>query len=491
MSHHLSMNQGQRQSLRQAQRLMMSPQMQQALNLLQVPIMELHALVEAELEQNPILEPIEEYEAKEDTPSEVDSGETPNQEVDQEVVIGEDDLSILLKLDQDMQDHFAESGGYAAKRSQEEEKLKNFLESSVCGKQGRFSLLMGQVAESFSQKEEIAIAEAIVGNLSDAGFLDVCLTEIAALQECSVEDVEKVLEVVQTFHPAGIAAKNPQESLLLQLKRKGKQDSVAYQIIDKFYDAMLQNKIPAIAAELKISPEKVQKVIEEQISKLDLHPGNTENAGSEQWIIPDVTIVLEKEKLVSVVPEDSMPSLRLNRRYIKMLEDPELSLETKEYIKTKILSGKWLMKNIYQRNDTLYKIADQLIATQEAFLSDPKGELVPLTMKTVADAIEVHESTVARAVSNKYISCPRGIVPLRSFFTNALTSSSGEDISSSAVKDALREILDKEDKAKPHSDETLSKMLKEKGIQCARRTVAKYRTQFGIGNASQRKVWKN
>jgi RNA polymerase sigma-54 factor len=155
-----------------------------------------------------------------------------------------------------------------------------------------------------------------------------------------------------------------------------------------------------------------------------------------------------------------------------------------------VLSGKWLLKNICQRNDTLHKIAEQLLERQKEFLSSPEGKLVPLTMKSVAEAIEVHESTVARAVANKYVECPRGLLPLRKFFTNALIDRAGDEVSSSTVKDALREILDQEDKAKPLSDDALSKHLNERGINCARRTVAKYRTQFGIGNASQRKVWK-
>ena len=171
-----------------------------------------------------------------------------------------------------------------------------------------------------------------------------------------------------------------------------------------------------------------------------------------------------------------------------MLQDHGLPEETRSYIQEKIASGKWLLRNLHERHQTLYRIAQQLIQNQSAFFSSPKGKLIPLTMKEIAQKLELHESTVARAVSNKYISCPRGIMPLRSFFTHAYTTESGENISAQTVKEILIQILEGEDKKSPLSDETISAMIKEKGIPCARRTVAKYRQELGIGNTTQRRI---
>ncbi|MCB1135368.1 MAG: RNA polymerase sigma-54 factor, partial [Chlamydiia bacterium] len=283
--------------------------------------------------------------------------------------------------------------------------------------------------------------------------------------------------------------RDPREALLIQLRRKGKKASLAYKIIDKHFDDLLHNRIPAIHKGLGASPGEIEAEISKVIGGLSLQPGAAFGDVPVQHVRPDGKIVLEHGELRVEVNDDTLPPLRLNRRYLRMLDDPSLSPEDKEYIMKKAMSGRWLLKNIHQRNETLFRILESLTKRQGDFLRDPVGELKPLTMKVVAEELEVHESTVARAVANKYVDCPRGLLPLRFFFSNSYVTKGDEDVSSHSVKAVLSELIDREDKSKPLSDEALSQLMAERGISCARRTVAKYRREMQIGNTSQRRSY--
>ena len=195
----------------------------------------------------------------------------------------------------------------------------------------------------------------------------------------------------------------------------------------------------------------------------------------------------EEDKLTIIINDDRLPTIRLNSRYLRMLDDKNLPKETRDFIRNKLASAKWLLKNIDQRNDTIYRLVESLTKYQNDFFLTPNGKLVPLTMKVLAEELGLHESTIARAVANKYVDTPRGILPLRYFFSNAYTTAEGEDISSKTVRDVLKKIIEKENKKRPLSDEALSKVLEKKGIPCARRTVAKYRSEMYIGNTKQRR----
>jgi RNA polymerase sigma-54 factor len=279
---------------------------------------------------------------------------------------------------------------------------------------------------------------------------------------------------------------------MIQLKGMGKKESLAFRIVEDHYDDVMHNRIPLIAKALSCSVQEVRETISNEIAHLDLHPGANQADGHYKQIIhhltPDLTISYSEGKFSIEINEEHIPGLRLNRSYLQMLQDHSLPEETRSYIREKIASGKWLLRNLHERHQTLYRIAQELIQNQSLFLSSPKGKLIPLTMKEIAEKLELHESTVARAVSNKYVSCPRGILPLRSFFTHAYTTETGENISAQTVKELLVQILQTEDKSAPLSDEMISSMIKEKGIPCARRTIAKYRQELNIGNTAQRRI---
>lgn len=475
----------QSQNLKQMQRLIMSPQMQQAIALLQMPLIELADRIDEEMVQNPLLEQTEE---EQPSAEDLESCENlPEVTAEEELTFDDHNFEILKRLDEDLRDHFDQDNSFMPQRSIEEQKLQSFRESTLCAQMGLFEFLMTQARETFDQAADIEVAELLIGNLDRSGYLNTPLAEISLLSGVPEPKLHVILEKIQQFDPKGIGARNLQESLLIQLRSLGKEKSLAYRIILDNYEELLHNRILQIKKAQGCSTSRITRAIKEDISKLELHPGSSFSEMPIQPIIPDVTIYQENEKLHVAVNDDSIPTLKLNRRYMRYLEDPNVSVETKEFIKQKILSARWFLRNINQRNDTLEKIAGALARRQEAFFLAPDGQLQPLTMKQLAEELQIHESTVARAVSGKYIDSPRGLLPLRSFFTVGYVTEEGVDISSKTVHEALLQLIEKENKHSPLSDEQLSTELKAKGISCARRTVAKYRALFEIGNAHQRR----
>ncbi|MCH9608490.1 MAG: RNA polymerase sigma-54 factor [Chlamydiales bacterium] len=412
-----------------------------------MPVMELEALISEEISQNPMIE----------WDVETLSSEIPSKS----------------------------TGG------KEEDDLKAYIENSVSYETSLYDHLMNQAKMTFGE-EEYKLATLIIGHIDESGFLTTPLEEIALLSDVEVEVFAPLLEMIQTFDPIGVGARSLQESLLIQLKLGGKESSLAYRIVDCGYDDMLKNRIPSIAKVLHRSSKEIYDTIAGEIAPLDFHPGTLFSAGhykrQTHHLIPDLHIDLVEGALRIEINDSSLPSFRFNNGYLKMLESKDLDSETRTYIQEKLTSGKWLVRNLQERHQTLRRIAEKIVETQSPYLSDPKGDLKPMTMKEIAEMLELHESTIARAVANKYLSCPRGILPLRSFFTNAYTTDSGKEISSKTVKECLKQIISKEDRTSPLSDEAISKMIKSQGIACARRTVAKYRSELGIGNTTQRKI---
>lgn len=479
---YLGQNLTQETNLKQTQRLMMTPQMQQAIHFLQMPVLELSTLIEAEMEQNPVLE----YSEEEWNEEEAASPGEKNQE-EQEIIFDEHNFEILKQLDEEFREYFAESGSTPPRKSMEEEKRKTYLENSIQDKPSLFEYLMKQASEIFQKREDLLIAEVLIGYFDESGFLQGSLEEIGSLFSFDSKEVERVLKIIQTFEPYGVGAKSLQESLLIQLRALNKENSLAYRIVKDHFEDLLHNKIPVMQKALNSSIEEIRRAIDKDIARLDLHPATSYSREITPYIIPDVKLRQEGEKLIAEVNDEFISPLKLNNKYMKMLEDPKLSPDAKQFIKLKVLSAKWLIKNIHQRNNTIERIADSLAKRQKLFFNFPDGKLVPLTMKTVAEELDLHESTIARAVANKYIDTPRGLYPLRYFFTNTFVTDQGDDISAKTVKDVLLEIVKNEDKQKPLSDQSISRLIKLRGISVARRTVAKYRQELNIGNASQRK----
>lgn len=479
----VQLNQKQSPSLKQTQRLIMSPQMQQAIQMLQMPVLELSTIISSELEKNPILEIDEDHVYQESEISKIDHGEHEN-----EMDFNKDHFDILNKLDHDLRDHFQESGNYNLQKNSEEEKRRTFVLSSIQETPSLFRFIMQQVNEVFETKQERLLAQIIIGNFDSRGFFTTSLQELAITCECSESTLKAILKKIQTLEPYGIGGTNLQESLLIQLRCLKQENSLSYIIIKDHYDHLIHNRLPLIQKALKVPLKPLQQQIEKTIARLDFHPGSSLSSSSTHYITPDIILNYSAEGVEIDVSQEPLPTLKINAKYLRMLEDESLPQETREYIQEKISSGKWLLHNLFQRNQTLHNIAEVLIEQQKDFLTTVEGKLKPLTMKVIAQELQLHESTIARAISNKYMSTMKGILPLRSFFTNAYTTKQGEEISSKTVKETLLELVNKEDKNKPYSDKDFSEILQNSGIPCARRTVAKYRHELNLGNASQRKI---
>lgn len=439
-----------RQEMKQQQKLILSPQMQQALHLLQLPIQDLTQLLEEELALNPLLELPE-----------------------------EDAFDNEYTYDFENQKSFADDD------------KQTVIENRTAYERSLYAQLQEQVSDFVKTEEEKEILYILIGYLDRDGFLRTPLEEIADWENLPLEVIEKGLKTIQSFEPIGVGARSLKESLLIQLKLLGKENTLAYEIIYKHYEDMLNNRIPLIAKSQKCSYEQINQVIEKEIARLDLRPGANAPEGhystQSSQLIADVIVRIQDQKIDIEINEGRSFHLRLNKIYLQMLENPEMDMESKNYLVERLQSGKHLMRNLYERHQTLYRLTEVLIEKQFSFFYEPRGQLNPLTMKEIALELSLHESTIARAVAGKNLAHPKGITPLRQFFTNSYTTEKGEAISSNSVKDYLRKILEKEDRARPLSDEAISQMIKKEGIECARRTVAKYRQELGVGNAKQRK----
>ena len=476
----------QSQNLKQSQRLIMSPQMQQAIYLLQLPTMELDLVLQGEMEKNPILEYFDPVSDIESDASASDEKISSQEELNFESM----DFRSLEHVGDDYGDWVAESGSsqYTA-RTREEDKLKLFQESSLCSHANLPEYLMRQAYEIFVDDEDRETARVILGYFDDRGFLDELLETIAAIHSIEVEYLESVLKRIQTLEPFGVGARTVQECLMIQLRCLGKTDFLAYRIVSESYDDLIHNRIPQIAKRFTCSSKDIQEAIDCDIRILNLRPRSPVEDSTVHTIVPDVFIRRFGDQLQVEIDGDTLPSIRINPEYLKLLEDESTPKETREYIRHHIGAGRWLVRNLDQRSDTLRKISEIVVSKQHNFLTELEGQLVPLTMKSVAEELGIHESTVARAVANKYVDCDRGLLTLRSFFSNAYVTDEGSDISSNTVKSKVFEIIRSENKKKPLSDENISQKLKEEGITCARRTIAKYRRELNIGNASQRKLY--
>lgn len=483
--------------LHQMQRLMMTPKIQQSLALLQMPRMELEAALAAELEENPLLEmlPDENNEGESEGANNdaADDAEEFNEnhiaEEERELDFNEQDFLLLRQLDEEFRDHFDQSDNFYSQRTTEEEELKNFQESSITQHTSLFEFLIAQAHENFSSEEELTAAEILIGYIDANGLLGTPLTDISQWHGCDVKLLKKLIETIQTFEPQGVGAQDLREALLIQLRCQKKEKSLAYSIVNLHYDNLLNHRIPKIAQELHRSAAAIEEAIEKDIATLNLHPGKIAYDIPAQTIVPDISIAEDLGQLQLRIHDDHCFSLRLNGRYLRMLSNPDLEPDTEVFIKKKIVAAKWLLHNLYQRNQTLEKISRYLMQAHYQFFSDPHGCLTPLTMQQVADELGMHESTIARGVANKFLSCDRGVFPLRFFFSSSYISEKGEEISSQTVRDKLLELITTEEKHKPLTDAQLSTALLLQGIPCARRTVAKYRQELKIATAQRRKTW--
>src|SRR5437660_967528 len=482
----------------------LAPQLQQSLALLQAPTLELKALVEQELQQNPVLEEVaaEEMEQKEkperegDTTLEVRDLTEPPADVNFDPATEKgtapvDDFQAeferLTQLDQEWRDHFAQTNLPMRQSAEEEEKRQFMFDSLVAGTSLQENLLE-QVRLSELAEEQRPIAELIIGNIDDYGYLKSSVEELAFSSNIAAEKILEVLKTIQTFHPPGVGARDLRECLLLQLQRDRREKSLEYRIVDEFFDALGKRRLPEIARGTGEGVEDVQKAVA-RIGLLEPRPGRAFLPDNDQYILPEVFVSKVGDEYVVTTNNEQIPHLRISNTYKDLMAQSDSSAEVREYIREKIRAGKFLIKSLHQRQQTILNIAREIVKRQREFMDNGVAFLKPMTMVQVAEVVGVHETTVSRAVSGKYMQTPQGIFEMKYFFTSGIQTATGEGMSNTSVKDMIAEIFRKEDPNKPLSDQEVVRMLSEKGIVIARRTVAKYRSELNILPSNLRKVY--
>ena len=495
-------------SQRLTQSLVLAPQLQQSLALLQAPTLELKALVEQELQQNPVLEeaavtdtdlqerltsdgeaPAEVVDLTE-PPADVNFDPTTDKAEINETPAAEDfqaEFDKLVQLDQEWRDHFSQTNS-PIRASAEDEERRQFMFDSIVAPTSLQEMLLEQVRESSLPADQWPVAELLIGNIDDYGYLKATLEEFSATANVPVDKIQAALSAIQMFDPPGVGARDLRECLMLQLERSKQENTLEYRIVRDYMEALGKRRIPEISRGTACELDEVQEALE-RIARLEPRPGRAFLPDNDQYVLPEVFVVRSGDEFLVTNNNEHIPHLRISNTYKDLMAQGENSAEVRNYIREKIRAGKFLIKSLHQRQATILNIAKEIVKRQHDFMDKGVAFLKPLTMVQVAEVVGVHETTVSRAVSGKYMQTPQGIFEMKYFFTAGIQTASGDGVSNTSVKDMIAEIFKTEDTTKPLSDQEVVKMLKEKGIVIARRTVAKYRTELNILPSNLRKVY--
>ncbi|WP_372808368.1 RNA polymerase factor sigma-54 [Pontiella sp.] len=454
----------------------LAPHLFQSLEILQMPLLDLQQMIKQELSENPTLEASEE---QADAQIEIEQG---TKDVDSEQFDNEfEKLAALGEEFDSYQDRGQVSGGTDA-----EEKYQ-YMMDSLSESSSLHDQLLDQLSLSGLNDYEKKIAEIVIGNIDDDGYLQLDVEDLLALPNFPAETLDKILDTVRDFDPAGVGARDLRECLLLQLKRQGREKTQEYQMVDLYLDLVGRHKYEDIARAMGLTLDRV-KELAKLVSKLDPKPGRNFSEDRIEYVTPEIIVEKRDGEYVITQNKKPYPRLFISQKYLSMLKDPNTSKEVKTYIREKIAKSKQFIQSIDQRMDTIYRIAVEIVRIQREFFDHGVSRLKPLNMKTVAELLEVHETTISRATAGKYMQTPRGLLSMKYFFKPGVMTASGEAISNESVKAALSDIIRAEDKQKPYSDAKLVKLLEEQGIKIARRTVAKYRDLLRILPSHLRKA---
>jgi RNA polymerase sigma-54 factor len=455
------------QHLSQQQRL--SPQLQQSLNILQAPVAELRQMIGQELAQNPVLE-------MEDTDL---AAEEDRNEAELETDDFAAEFEKLSQMDEEWRTYLQQSAATSGPRTSEEEERRQFLFDSLAAPVTLQDHLTEQLAMVECTPETRTLVEMLIGGLDDRGFLAAPIGETSLQQGIPLAELEAAKEIVQSFDPPGIGAEDLRECLLIQLKRAGREHSLESRIVSAHFDDLARHRFPHIARRLGVEPADITRAAE-LIGTLNPRPAGTFTPAPQQFIAPEVHVERSGGKYAIVMDEGQLPRLRISNLYKDLMANPRGGQDVRDYIRDKIRSGKFLIRSIQQRQQTIQRIAEEIVARQQEFFREGPSGLKPLIMSQVAEAVGVHETTVSRAIAGKFISTPHGVFEMRYFFTSGLATDDGEQRSNTSVKTVLADLIRQEDPAEPLSDDDLARQLQSRGIQIARRTVAKYREALGL-----------
>lgn len=447
-------------TIEQTQKLSMTPELIQAIQILQYNNQELNEYIDKELLENPILE--SEYHKESDTEIDIDSLR------DQ-----------LIQADENVEAYKQwESHSTSDEYSYENFVAFNYTLTEFLIEQLHFSSLKGQDAE---------IGRYIIENIDDNGYLSMSLEEICSVLDVDLDSCERVLDLIHTFEPSGVGARDLNECLIIQLASLGElTDEIEFIISNRLKD-LADNKYALISKEVGISLTEVQEIAD-LIKTLEPKPGRGfDSDNSIKYILPDIYVEETNGEYIVSANDGSTPSLHISSYYNSLTEEAKSDKELSNYLNNRFNSAMWLMKSIEQRKKTIYNVASAIVQFQNDFFAKGERFLKPLTLKQIAETVGVHESTVSRAINGKYMQCPRGVFELKYFFTGGILNEDGSGVSSNSIKSMIKEFVDAEDDKKPLSDSKISEMLHEKGIDISRRTVAKYRDDIGIMPSSKRR----
>ena len=488
--------------LKLGQHLTMTPQLQQAIKLLQLSGIELQQEIQQALESNPMLETEEDSRDKKEASGENNNNEntndTPNNDLSSDPVqnenIGSDtgiqqtDMPDDLPVDSNWDDVYESTASYA--QSQEQDR-----EYEVQGEtsQSLHEHLMWQLEMSTLSKTDEVIAIAIIDSIDDDGYLSVDLPDLheslaTELEELELDEIEAVLHRIQNFDPPGIASRDIRESMLIQLKQYDPQTpwlTEAVQLIKDYFDLLANREFNLLMKKLKISEQDLQLVIN-LIQSLNPRPGGLISNTKAEYIIPDVFVKKIKGAWKVELNPEVMPKLRVNTLYSSMIKRANNSSDN-NYLKNQLQEARWLMKSLRSRSETLLKVSKCIVERQQAFLDFGEEKMNPLVMFDIAEKVDMHESTISRVTTKKYMHTPKGIYELKYFFSSHVSTAGGGACSSTAIRAMLKKLVANESPSKPLSDSKLAKLLEDKGINVARRTVAKYREALLIPPSNERK----
>ncbi|MGB9891583.1 RNA polymerase factor sigma-54 [Thermodesulfovibrio yellowstonii] len=464
----------QRTDLRLTQKLALTPQLQLQLKLLQLPQLELSQYIQLELMENPILELDEETEN-------IQENEVSSEEYEEPVAV--DKLEKIM-----IDEYFAERAddgrdlGYFNPGVEEKPSFELFYSTTT----DLWEHLLWQLRLSKAPDKIRAVAEVVIGNIDEDGYLKATEEEIAKMSDTDNETVKQAIALVQEFDPAGVAARDIKECLILQIKALGLGDTLVQSFIEEHLEDIKKKKYENIAKRFGISIDEVIKSVK-IIEKLEPRPGRNFSKTQVNIPVPDVYVTKVEGEYQIILNDEGIPKLRLSKIYRELFTEKNLPVQEKKYLREKFKNAVELLRSIEQRNKTIYRVTESLVKFQKEFFDKGVSYLKPLNLKDIAQDLGLHESTISRVTSNKYLACEHGLFNFRFFFSNALSSNHG-GISTTLVKDLIQKIINEENHTNPLSDKEISDMLKKQGIDIARRTVAKYREELKIPPKPLRKL---
>ena len=458
----------------QTQRLMLTQRMQQAIHILQLSGLELDQYVQQELETNPVLEQKQETsEPPEREPQEPSNGEEPV-----------DDLDGYARSLSDYRTTGTDLG-----RNRDLDSRRDYFQNSITKSESFSAMLLRQLRMAAPKEQDYRIGERIIGDIDDKGYFTGCDEEIAQELGVSVEDVRRMLGVIQQFEPTGVGARDVVECLMLQIDMEYPDEDELRVLVAEHLEKLERRQIPAIAKAMGIKPERVEE-LKHMLAKLYPWPGLEYSSDPPQYVMPDVTVEKTDNGYEVYLSNESSPELRISHQYRAWMRKEKMSKDEKKYLRDRIESAKWLIRNIEQRQNTILRIARAIVDVQQDFLEKGVEAIKPLTLQEIADAVGVHEATVSRATRGKYMQTPQGLFEMKYFFSPGLKRDTGDAQSSKSVQSLIKKMIDEEDKTRPLSDQKIANVLKKQGINIARRTVTKYRENMDILPTTMRKIYQ-